>query len=257
MTGPVFRWSGEYFGFVHKDFLFSKEGLYLGWVDRDGLVWRANGRYLGELMEANYVMRREDLPDEELWAKRTPPLPPAGPPPVEMWAGTGPRVSREPLGGWLDVLAILAGQIAGATTAGAPSCVEGPPCGEPPPCEEAQPYAESRPYAETPTCGEAPSHAEQTGTVPGPEPEAGMKPETGPQSDAGPEPASWPAPQPEQGPEFGRECSPASPTPAEGPPESGVPNQPENNNEPARKPNPRSDPAFWYPVPRPKRNDGP
>lgn len=104
MTGPVFRWSGEHFGFIHRDFLFAKSGRYLGWVDKDGLVWRSDGVFLGELVEASYVMRLRDLPDEGLWARRTPPFATVETPPLEIWGGVSPRVPREPLDGWIDVL---------------------------------------------------------------------------------------------------------------------------------------------------------
>ena len=104
MTGPVFRWSGEYFGFIHKDFLFSRNGRCLGWVDRDGLAWRSDGVFLGELVEASYIMRLRDLPDEGLWARRVPPFPSVEPPPPEAWSGVSPRAPREPLDGWVDVL---------------------------------------------------------------------------------------------------------------------------------------------------------
>ena len=43
---PIFRWNGEYFGFVHRWRLFDSRSYYLGWVD-EGEVWRRDGTFLG------------------------------------------------------------------------------------------------------------------------------------------------------------------------------------------------------------------
>lgn len=95
---PIFRWSGEYVGFVDGPFLFGADGRYLGWHEADGSVWRADGRPLGWLVDGAYVLR--DL-------RRTPPVPrcarvppvPATPPPR-----SGARLARVPRPGWVDAL---------------------------------------------------------------------------------------------------------------------------------------------------------
>jgi len=54
---PVFKWNGEYFGFIHNGSLFRADGAYLGWIE-DGQVWVSDGAYLGEVVEENYILRR-------------------------------------------------------------------------------------------------------------------------------------------------------------------------------------------------------
>jgi hypothetical protein len=61
---PIFRWNGEYFGFVHRWRLFDSRSYYLGWVDEDE-VWRRDGTYLGELVDGCYVLRRRNAAPRE------------------------------------------------------------------------------------------------------------------------------------------------------------------------------------------------
>ena len=44
---PVFKWSGEYFGFIHNENLFHANGAYFGWIE-DGQAWSSDGAYLGD-----------------------------------------------------------------------------------------------------------------------------------------------------------------------------------------------------------------
>jgi hypothetical protein len=53
----IFRWNGEYFGFVRNGRLFDANARYLGWIDDDGSVWRADGSYLGQVVEGEYILR--------------------------------------------------------------------------------------------------------------------------------------------------------------------------------------------------------
>jgi hypothetical protein len=53
----IFRWNGEYFGFISNGHLFSAKSEYLAWVENDGSVWRSDESYLGELVEKNYILR--------------------------------------------------------------------------------------------------------------------------------------------------------------------------------------------------------
>ena len=57
MKTPIYRWSGEYFGFLYNDKFFDKNSTYLGWVDSSE-VYRKNGTYLGEIVDENYILRR-------------------------------------------------------------------------------------------------------------------------------------------------------------------------------------------------------
>ena len=94
---PIFRWNGEYFGFVHRWRLFDSRSYYLGWVD-EGEVWRRDGTFLGELVDGCYVLRRRDA---ALRIPRVPIDPPSPPAPPSPWA---PRSFRKPRAGWEDAL---------------------------------------------------------------------------------------------------------------------------------------------------------
>ncbi len=94
---PIFRWNGEYFGFVHTWRLFDSRGYYLGWVD-EGEVWRRDGAFLVELVDGCYVLLRRK---EAVRTQRVPldPPPPTAPP--SPWA---PQPFRQPRAGWADAL---------------------------------------------------------------------------------------------------------------------------------------------------------
>jgi hypothetical protein len=53
---PVYRLSGDYFGFVADECLFDLAGEYVGWLDGSD-VWRADGTWLGRLALGVYVVR--------------------------------------------------------------------------------------------------------------------------------------------------------------------------------------------------------
>jgi hypothetical protein len=72
----IFRWSGQYFGFLDGGFLYDAAGNYIGWVAGDGNVFRADGSYLGELVEDEYVLRS---PFATVPANRPPMSPPMTP----------------------------------------------------------------------------------------------------------------------------------------------------------------------------------
>jgi hypothetical protein len=59
---PIYRWSGEYFGFIENDHFFSAKGNFLGWVSDDGRVWKKNGDLLGELVDEKYILRSQSMP---------------------------------------------------------------------------------------------------------------------------------------------------------------------------------------------------
>lgn len=94
----VFRWSGEYAGFIRSGNLFDTRGNYQGWIEADGRVWGADGQLLGHLVEGSYVLRKtmqlEPMP-------RLPKLPPLSPlPPLAPLN----RLGRLPRMGWEDAL---------------------------------------------------------------------------------------------------------------------------------------------------------
>src|SRR5262245_5174128 len=96
---PLFTWSGKYVGFHNGKNLFSADGQYLGWLDEDARVWKASGEFAGELIEENYVLRREHtrLPTAKM--PHTLPMRP------ELPAPRFDRVARVPKTGFIDALA--------------------------------------------------------------------------------------------------------------------------------------------------------
>ena len=73
---PIYRWNGEYFGFIHDNNLFDATSNYVGWIEADGCVWRSNGTFLGRVVDNNYVLRCTDAADP---APKVSPAPPASP----------------------------------------------------------------------------------------------------------------------------------------------------------------------------------
>ena len=97
MSQPIYRWNGEYFGFVYNGRLFDKDSNYLGWID-DNEVWRKDGTYLGELVNGAYVLRRTLMATRAKRAARATPATPATP------ARRANRAARAPRAGYVDAL---------------------------------------------------------------------------------------------------------------------------------------------------------
>jgi len=76
---PIFRWSGEYFGFIHNGNFFDAKSNYLGWVKDDGSVWNEDGTYLGELTEGKYIIRNSMKTEPIPKIPKIPPIPPIPP----------------------------------------------------------------------------------------------------------------------------------------------------------------------------------
>ena len=94
----IFRLDGRYFGFVRGGNLFRGNGDYYGWVDRAERVWRADGYYIGEIVEENYVLRSIAGPNYGRQVPRRPPTRPVPPvPQVD-------RVYKIGMLGWIDSL---------------------------------------------------------------------------------------------------------------------------------------------------------
>jgi hypothetical protein len=94
---PIFKWSGEYFGFVYNENLFRADGAYLGWIE-DGQVWASDGAYLGEVVEENYILRRTNMIPPLPKIARLLPIRPIRP--IQEISRFG-RISKA---GWVDAL---------------------------------------------------------------------------------------------------------------------------------------------------------
>ena len=95
---PVFKWSGAPFGFIHGGALFGYDGRYVGWIARDGKVWHGDGRYIGDLVDEEYVLRNTQRLDPPPAVSRVSPVSPTPP------AMPASRMPRPPRPGWIDAL---------------------------------------------------------------------------------------------------------------------------------------------------------
>jgi len=97
---PIFRWSGEYFGFLTTTgFLFEARGDYIGWVSDGVQVWAADGSYLGDVVDAHYVLRDTSQPDPS--PKKPPDKPTSF---INLPARASDRPARNPRSGYVDAL---------------------------------------------------------------------------------------------------------------------------------------------------------
>ena len=95
---PIFRWSGEYSGFIHNGYFFDTNSNYLGWVEDDGTVWNKDGTYLGELIEENYILRNTMKMEPRPKIPKISPISPISPIPKIDKIGKSGRI------GWEDAL---------------------------------------------------------------------------------------------------------------------------------------------------------
>lgn len=95
---PIYRWNGKYFGFIKGDCFFNAVSEYLGWITEDGRVWRADGAFLGEIEDGEYVLRRQATVTPARRARRATPSTPATP------ARRANRASRPSRAGLIDAL---------------------------------------------------------------------------------------------------------------------------------------------------------
>jgi hypothetical protein len=57
----IYLLNGFYFGFVKNGYLYSRDGICLGWVDESDFVWDLGGGFKGSILkngEYNYIIRR-------------------------------------------------------------------------------------------------------------------------------------------------------------------------------------------------------
>ena len=58
----IFRWNGQYYGFLANGDLFDAECKFCGWIGTDGTVWRSDGEFLGDLVGGEYVLQHQSAP---------------------------------------------------------------------------------------------------------------------------------------------------------------------------------------------------
>jgi hypothetical protein len=94
---PVFRWEGQYWGFVAGEELYDRYGRHVGWLEGTD-VYARSGAFLGELRGAGYVLR-DLLRPEPVYRAARPAVPYATPP-----APPPDRDARDPVDDWRDAL---------------------------------------------------------------------------------------------------------------------------------------------------------
>lgn len=100
----IFRWSGEYFGFIRNGHFFNADSNYLGWVESDGSVWNEDGTYLGEVREENYILRNSMKGEPKPKIPKIPPIPPIPPKP------NIDKIGKIKKTGWEDALDSFQGE---------------------------------------------------------------------------------------------------------------------------------------------------
>jgi hypothetical protein len=96
-TQPIYRWNGKYYGFMSNGYLLDANGTYRGWIDGNGTVWQANGKFLGDLVGGEYVLLQQSM-KRPSQPKRLSPSPVTLPPRPE------DKPARTPRAGYVDGL---------------------------------------------------------------------------------------------------------------------------------------------------------
>lgn len=94
---PLFRWDGQYWGFVADEGLYDRYGRHVGWVQGVN-VYERSGRFMGELRFGQYVLR-DLLRAEPIHRAPRPAVPYPTPP-----APAPDRDTRPPIADWRDAL---------------------------------------------------------------------------------------------------------------------------------------------------------
>lgn len=92
----IFKWNGQYLGFVRNGSLFDDQSRYLGWIEQDGSVWHSNGRYAGELVDGDYILRNSMRMEPMARMPKMSPTAPMAP------MAPMPRMPKMPRAGWVD-----------------------------------------------------------------------------------------------------------------------------------------------------------
>jgi len=96
----LYKWNGEYFGFISGDNVFDKKSKWIGWI-QENQVWGTAGEFVGDIFETNYILRNVTMIPPIPRVSKIPPVPPVPPVPSVN------RVARVSLAGYVDALASL------------------------------------------------------------------------------------------------------------------------------------------------------
>jgi hypothetical protein len=54
----LYKYNGQYWGFILKGRIYNKYGKYFGWIDKKNKCWNEDGDYIGELVEDKYIIQK-------------------------------------------------------------------------------------------------------------------------------------------------------------------------------------------------------
>lgn len=99
----LYNWrTGKYWGFGYlinnRHYIFKSDGSNIGWIDKNNKAFNTNGDYLGELVDNNYIIRKDFKVEPISRIRRIPRNKPANP------QNIGPKKPREKVIGYYDVL---------------------------------------------------------------------------------------------------------------------------------------------------------
>lgn len=77
----LFKTNGLYTGFIHDGNIFSRDGVYIGWLDGK-YVWDSAGNFRGELHDDKFILKNQLIIPASSRPSKAPPLVPQLPNPA-------------------------------------------------------------------------------------------------------------------------------------------------------------------------------
>lgn len=85
----LYKYNGQYWGFIYKNCIFDKNSKYHGWVDKKNRCWNDNGDYIGNLIEDKYIVQRNIYTEP---IGRTPKMPTVEPAKIADQPNISPKI---------------------------------------------------------------------------------------------------------------------------------------------------------------------
>jgi hypothetical protein len=63
MKKILYKYNGEYWGFIYKGRIYNKDSKYFGWIDKKNRCWGIDGDYLGELEGDKHIIKKNIYTD--------------------------------------------------------------------------------------------------------------------------------------------------------------------------------------------------
>lgn len=98
MKSPLYKWNGQYYGFLYGERIFDQNATYKGWIDENRQAWDKNGQHIGELIDDFYILKKDMQIPKIPKIPKIPPVPPVPPVPKVNKIGKIGKI------GWSDAL---------------------------------------------------------------------------------------------------------------------------------------------------------